>query len=111
MAAASQVTVLKGGAHGLTGTGAVSFKQNTAGVPGTAEQNDFFGRSTALVDTDHDGRAELYAGAPGENVFDGAVRSFRNPGAGSVAAGSVSCGAGTLRTVAADAELGLNFAH
>ncbi|WP_159403677.1 hypothetical protein [Streptomyces sp. NRRL S-646] len=69
------MTVLKGGASGLTGTcaGAVAFDQNTAGVPGTAEQNDFFGRSTVLVDTDQNGRAELYVRPPGENVFDGAV--------------------------------------
>ncbi|MFF4499834.1 FG-GAP and VCBS repeat-containing protein [Streptomyces sp. NPDC001401] len=110
VAAAGQVTVLKGGASGLTGTGAVAFNQNTAGVPGTAEQNDFFGRSTALVDTDQDGRPELYVGAPGENAFGGAVWAFHNPGTGPVAADSVSFGAGTLGTVAANAELGSNFA-
>jgi len=109
--AAGQVTVLKGGASGLTGTGAVSFNQNTADVPGTAEQNDFFGRSTALIDTDDDGSAELYVGAPGENVFDGAVWAFRNPGAGPVAARSVSFGAGTLGTVADRAGLGSGFAR
>jgi hypothetical protein len=108
---AGQVTVLRGGASGLTGTGAVSFNQDTANVPGTAERNDFFGSGTALVDTDHDGRAELYAGASGENGFDGAVWAFRNPGTGPVASGSVSFGAGTLGTVADGAGLGSHFAR
>ncbi|MFF4251811.1 FG-GAP-like repeat-containing protein [Streptomyces sp. NPDC001663] len=108
---AGQVTVLRGAASGLTGTGAVSFNQDTANVPGTAERNDFFGSSTALVDTNHDGRAELYVGASGENTFDGAVWSFRNPGAGPVASGSTSFGAGTLGTVADDAGLGSHFAR
>lgn len=108
---AGQVTVLRGGASGLTGTGAVSFNQDTANVPGTAERNDFFGSSTALVDTNHDGRAELYVGASGENTFDGAVWTFRNPGTGPVASGSTSFGAGTLGTVADDAGLGSTFAR
>jgi hypothetical protein len=108
---AGQVTVLRGGASGLTGTGAVSFNQDTANVPGTAERNDFFGSGTALVDTNHDGRAELYVGASGENTFDGAVWSFRNPGTGPVASGSAGFGAGALGTVADGAGLGRRFAR
>ncbi|MFJ8465169.1 VCBS repeat-containing protein [Streptomyces swartbergensis] len=108
--AAGQITILRGGKSGLTGNGAVSMNQNTTGVPGTAEQNDFFGADTRLLDADGDGRAELFAGAPGENR-DGAVWAFRNPVSGPVATGSVSFGAGTLGTVADGSALGSGFAR
>ncbi|MGW7252715.1 VCBS repeat-containing protein [Streptomyces sp. NPDC054834] len=108
---AGAVTVLRGGTSGLTGTGAVSFNQNTAGVPGTAEQNDFFGSHTALVDTDHDGRADLYVGASGENSFDGAVWGFRSTGTGPTASGSVSFGPAALGAPVTDANFGDDFAR
>ncbi|MGW2637431.1 FG-GAP repeat protein [Streptomyces sp. NPDC001348] len=111
VASAGAVTVLRGGKGGLTGAGAVSFDQNTAGVPGTAEQNDFFGSHTALVDTDHDGRAELYAAAHGENTFDGAVWGFRSTGNGPTAAGSFSFGPTTLGAPVSDANFGDGFAR
>ncbi|MFJ3302295.1 FG-GAP-like repeat-containing protein [Streptomyces sp. NPDC086549] len=110
VADAGAVTVLRGSASGLTGTGAVSFNQNTPNVPGTAEQNDFFG-TPALVDTNHDGRAELYVGGAGENRGDGAVWAFRSTGTGPTAAGSVTFGARTLGTVATEANLGDDFAR
>ncbi|MGP4010206.1 FG-GAP-like repeat-containing protein [Streptomyces sp. 4N124] len=109
--AAGQVNVLRGSAAGLTGTGAKSFSQNTANVPGTAEQNDYFGARTALVDTDSDGRAELYAGAASENQGDGAVWAFRSTATGPTATGSLSFGAGTLGAEPADANLGGEFAR
>ncbi|WP_308298952.1 FG-GAP repeat protein [Streptomyces sp. GESEQ-35] len=109
--AAGQVNVLRGSAAGLTGTGATSFSQNSADVPGTAEQNDYFGSGTALVDTDRDGRAELFAGAVSENQGDGAVWAFPSTGAGPTATGSLSFGAGTLGTDPADANLGGEFAR
>lgn len=111
VASAGAVTVLRGGKGGLTGTGAVSFNQNTPGVPGTAEQNDFFGTHTALVDTDQDGRAELYAAAHGENTFDGAVWGFRSTGTGPTASGSFVFGPAALGTPVADANFGDGFAR
>ncbi|MFF4400321.1 FG-GAP and VCBS repeat-containing protein [Streptomyces sp. NPDC001480] len=111
VASAGAVTVLRGGRGGLTGSGAVSFNQDSAGVPGTAEQNDFFGSHTALVDTDHDGRAELYVGAPGENTFDGAAWAFRSTGTGPTASGSVSFGPATLGAPVTDADFGDDFAR
>lgn len=108
--AAGQITVLKGGKSGLTAQGAYSMNQNTANVPGTAEQNDFFGADTKLLDVNGDGRAELFAGAVGENR-DGAIWAFRNPANAPVATGSVSFGAGTLGTVADGSALGAAFAR
>lgn len=111
VASAGAVTVLRGGAGGLTGSGAVSFNQNTTGVPGTAEQNDFFGSHTALTDTDHDGRAELYVGAHGENTFDGAVWGFRSTSTGPTASRSFSFGPAALGAPVTDANFGDGFAR
>ncbi|MEU4488315.1 VCBS repeat-containing protein [Streptomyces purpurascens] len=106
--AAGQVTVLRGGTSGLSGNGAYSLSQNTKNVPGEAEQNDFFGADTKLLDVNGDGRAELFAGATGENR-DGGVWAFPNPVNTPTATGSVSFGAGTLGTVAGSSALGGEF--
>ncbi|MGW2518782.1 VCBS repeat-containing protein [Streptomyces sp. NPDC001617] len=111
VASAGAVAVLRGGASGLTGSGAVSFNQNTTGVPGTAERNDIFGSRTALVDANHDGRAELYVGAPGEDTSDGAVWGFRSTSTGPTASGSVAFGPATLGAPVTDAEFGNGFAR
>ncbi|WP_369169342.1 VCBS repeat-containing protein [Streptomyces sp. R28] len=101
--------VLRGSASGLTGTGATGVNQDTTGVPGAAEANDAFGRTTHLVDANHDGRAELVVGAPGENANAGSVWVFKSTSAGITPTGSFTFGAGTLGTVAANAKLGSGF--
>lgn len=101
--------VLRGSASGLTGTGATGVNQDTTGVPGAAETNDAFGRTTHLVDANHDGRAELVVGAPGENANAGSVWVFKPTSAGITPTGSFTFGAGTLGTVAANAKLGSGF--
>ncbi|WP_392966292.1 VCBS repeat-containing protein [Streptomyces sp. LN245] len=111
VASAGAVAVLRGGASGLTGRGAVSFSQNTTGVPGTAEKNDLFGGYTALADTDHDGRAELYASACGENTSTGGVWAFRSTSTGPTASGSVSFGPVGLGAPYTDAHFGRGFAR
>ena len=74
---AGAVTVLKGSAKGLTGTGAVRFDQDTAGIPGTREAQDEFGASLDVGDVTGDGRPELIVGSPredvGANVHTGSV--------------------------------------
>ncbi|MEU6687955.1 hypothetical protein [Streptomyces sp. NPDC046832] len=82
--------------------------QNTGNVPGTAEQNDFFGADTKLLDVNGDGRSELFAGAVGENR-DGGVRAFPNPVDTPTATGSVGFGGGTLGTVKNGSSLGAGF--
>ncbi|MFF8949112.1 FG-GAP repeat protein [Streptomyces sp. NPDC014940] len=109
VADAGSVTVLLGGAKGLTATGARTFTQNSASVPGTAEKGDRFGGAVRLADTTGDGRAELYAGAPGENAGAGSVWALPGTATQVTGKGSVSFGAGTLGTVAAKAALGAAF--
>jgi FG-GAP repeat len=48
---AGAVSVLYGSAGGLTTSGGQLFTQNSAGVPGTAEDFDFFGDALAVGDT------------------------------------------------------------
>ncbi|MFF1958029.1 FG-GAP-like repeat-containing protein [Streptomyces sp. NPDC058220] len=94
--AAGTVTVLRGSAKGLTGTGSVSYSQDTAGVPGTAEARDQFGGSVKLTDSNKDGRAELVAGAFAENSGAGSVWLFKAGASGITPTGSTSFGAATV---------------
>ncbi|GAA0409707.1 hypothetical protein GCM10009541_61030 [Micromonospora gifhornensis] len=64
---AGAVTVLYGGANGLTGTGAQQLHQNQAAVPGSAERNDHFGWTLAIGKVNDNKYADLVIGAPGEN--------------------------------------------
>ncbi|MDT7846393.1 integrin alpha [Streptomyces justiciae] len=67
------VTVLYGAASGLnTSSGAQSFAQSTAGVPGEDEKNDALGADVKLDDVTGDGKADLIAGSY-ENDGNGAL--------------------------------------
>ncbi|WP_399922344.1 hypothetical protein [Streptomyces kanamyceticus] len=92
VADAGSVVLLRGGADGVTGTGAQVFHQNTAGVPGVAEKNDSFGEATALLDVTGDGHADLTASSVQENAKAGAVWSLRGTSTGLTATGSVAFG-------------------
>ncbi|MFD6983856.1 FG-GAP repeat protein [Streptomyces sp. NPDC059956] len=70
---AGAVTVLRGSAKGLTITGAKLITQNTTGVPSASEVHDWFGTAVSAVDTDNDGRSEVYVGGPGEDLYSGQV--------------------------------------
>jgi hypothetical protein len=61
-AEAGYVSIVYG--DGATAT----FSQNTAGVPGAAEANDYFGRTVVPVDLDGDSYTDLVVGAPGEDI-------------------------------------------
>lgn len=67
-AEAGMVTLLKGSATGLTGTGAQGFDQNHAVVPDTAERGDRFGSSVALLNLDGTGGLDALVGSVGEEV-------------------------------------------
>ncbi|MDG9718528.1 FG-GAP-like repeat-containing protein [Streptomyces sp. DH24] len=103
---AGTVTVLRGSSSGLTGSSAKSFSQNTTGVPGTAESLDFFGSEVRLTDVNRDGRAELVAGAYGENTGDGAVWFLKSTTSGVTATGAKSFGAAAVGGPAGDAYFG-----
>ncbi|MFF6980475.1 FG-GAP repeat domain-containing protein [Streptomyces sp. NPDC008343] len=93
---AGSVTVLRGSASGLTATGAQSFTQNTAGVPGTAESADRFGASVRLCDLTGDGKADLSVGADGENHPAGSLYNLRGTASGVTTSKAISFGPGSL---------------
>ncbi|MET8689213.1 FG-GAP and VCBS repeat-containing protein [Streptomyces sp. NPDC004732] len=110
---AGAVVLLKGGRGGLTGQGAQAFHQDTAGVPGVAESGDVFGGSVRLLDVTGDGKADLVAGAPGENlgavVNGGAVWLLRGATAGLTASNSVAENPTDIGAPAAKALFGENL--
>jgi hypothetical protein len=81
---AGAVSVLYGSTGGLASARSQAFWQGSGGAGGTAEAGDEVGWSLAAGDFDGDGRADLAAGAPFENI--GATV---DPGAVSVLYGSV----------------------
>ncbi|MEU0436178.1 FG-GAP repeat protein [Streptomyces sp. NPDC006290] len=85
---AGAVWTLRGAPGGLTATGARSFDQNSAGIPGAAEASDHWGGQVRLIDADKDGLFGLLAAAPGENTGDGIVWVIPASSSGLIAKGS-----------------------
>ncbi|MFD7428007.1 FG-GAP and VCBS repeat-containing protein [Streptomyces sp. NPDC059818] len=112
---AGAVVLLKGGAGGLSGTGAKSFHQDTSGMPGVAESGDHFGGSVRLLDITGDGKADLAAGAPDENlgaVADGgAVWSLRGAAAGLTTTGAFAFNPVDLGALVPGARFGLDLSN
>ncbi|MBL1080744.1 FG-GAP repeat protein [Streptomyces actinomycinicus] len=106
---AGTVLVLRGSAKGLTAKGAKVLHQNAAGVPGTAEKGDRFGRATALIDAGGDKKTELIAGDPDENTGEGAVWAFPATTGGITAKGAFSFGPATAALPTWQAFLGASL--
>ena len=90
---AGAVNVLYSSAGGLTAAGNQVWSQDSPGVAGIAETQDFLGSALAAGDFNGDGRAELAAGAPGETlavvaVAAGAVNVLYGSGGGLTATGN-----------------------
>ncbi|MCX5286994.1 MULTISPECIES: FG-GAP-like repeat-containing protein [unclassified Streptomyces] len=64
-----EIQVLYGSAQGITAAQKPKvYHQDTAGVPGTAENGDMFGQSISVGDVNADGYADVLVGSPGEAV-------------------------------------------
>ncbi|MFE2042036.1 FG-GAP-like repeat-containing protein [Streptomyces sp. NPDC059477] len=83
------VTVLFGSRNGLKGTGAKSFTQDTAGVPGANEKGDAFGLTVQLTDLTKDRKAELIIGSGYENEAGG-ITVLRGTSTGPASSGGKS---------------------
>ncbi len=62
------VNVLHGSAQGVSPDGDLVIHQDSIGIGGAAEVGDSFGYSLAAADFNRDGRIDLVAGIPGEDV-------------------------------------------
>jgi len=64
-----EIQVLYGSAQGITADQKPKvYHQDTAGVPGTAENGDMFGQSIGIGDVNGDKYADVLVGSPGEAV-------------------------------------------
>ncbi|MGW3666291.1 FG-GAP-like repeat-containing protein [Streptomyces sp. NPDC005141] len=93
---AGSIALLHGSASGVTGTGAQTFHQNTAGISGVAEKNDRFGVSTALLDVNGNGHPDLAASSTAENASAGAVWVLRGTTTGLTTTSALAFGPRTL---------------
>ncbi|MEV0553963.1 FG-GAP and VCBS repeat-containing protein [Streptomyces sp. NPDC050597] len=103
---AGSIALVPGSASGATGAGAKTFHQDTAGIPGVAENSDEFGVSTALLDLNGDGHADLAAGSTAENEQNGAVWVLNGTASGLTATSSFAFGAGDLGAPATGVHFG-----
>lgn len=89
---AGAVNVIYGAPAGLTATGDQHWHQNSPGILGDNEMNDFFGSSLAWGDFDGDGFTDLAVGVPNEDLlFEpdvGVVHVIYGSGSGLSATGS-----------------------
>jgi hypothetical protein len=79
-------TVLYGSPDGLRAAGSGFVHQRRAFVPGASERGDGFGAALLIENLNGDGRADLVAGAPGEDVG----RRARDAGAATVVYGDAA---------------------
>ncbi|MFJ6935963.1 FG-GAP-like repeat-containing protein [Streptomyces sp. NPDC101132] len=100
------VTVLRGSANGLTGTGARTITQYTAGVPSSNERLDHFGTAVSVTDGNKDGYGEVYVGGDGEDSFKGRVWKLPGTASGVTGAGATSFGLADLGGPAGGAYFG-----
>lgn len=99
IADAGDVTVLPSGANGVSGSGSVSWSQDSTGIAGTPEAGDEMGFAEASGDFNGDGYADLAVSAAGEDTgaytkgsHDGLVHILFGSATGLTAAHSLAIG-------------------
>ncbi|MDQ0774954.1 hypothetical protein QF026_003420 [Streptomyces aurantiacus] len=102
---AGSVWLFKGTSAGLTGTGSLSWSQDTPGIPGSTEKDDKLGSSVSLGDYSGHGRAHLVIGAEGEDAGNGTLLYLPSTASGVSVAKSAYYGVTQLGTATA-ARLG-----
>ncbi|NGO14775.1 hypothetical protein G5C60_46095, partial [Streptomyces sp. HC44] len=70
---AGAVWLFKGTSSGLTGTGSLSYSQDTTGIPGSTEKEDKLGSAVSLTDLSGKGFAHLLLGTEGEDTGNGTL--------------------------------------
>lgn len=103
---AGAVALLHGAESGVTGTGSQVLNQDSADVPGVAEESDEFGAGCALLDVDGDGHRDLNVSSTEENETSGAVWSLRGTAKGLTTKNATSFGPGDLGASKTKAQLG-----
>ncbi|MGC5398559.1 FG-GAP-like repeat-containing protein [Streptomyces sp. DT20] len=106
---AGAVILFKGTSTGISGTGSVTYSQDTADVSGDTESGDRLGSSVLLQDLSGYGRADLAIGADGENAGDGVFLQLDSGSAGISAKSALYYGRSNLGTPVA-AHLGQTLA-
>ncbi|MCJ0873617.1 FG-GAP and VCBS repeat-containing protein [Streptomyces sp. AP-93] len=103
------VTVLRGSATGVTTTGAKVLTQDSPGVPSTSEKDDHFGSAVSVIDTDKDGKAEVYVGGYGEDNYAGRVWKLKTDATGITGTGATAYNFADLGGAAGRAHFGFAF--
>lgn len=89
---AGSVTVIYGASTGLVSTKAQAWSQNSSGIAGSAEPNDFFGSAVYAAKIRSTSRSDLVIGIPNEDTGsftdDGAIEFLRGAAGGLTATGS-----------------------
>ncbi|WP_405586371.1 FG-GAP repeat domain-containing protein [Streptomyces sp. NBC_01092] len=93
---AGATIVMNGSSSGVSRTGARTFTQNTAGVPGTGEATDYFGSDAVLSDVNADGHADFTVTAGFEDEGVGAITALPGSATGITTTGARTFGPGSL---------------
>ncbi len=88
-------TLYPGGPEGLDATRTTQWNQDSPGVPGGDEPGDRFGAAVAVRDVNGDGKADVLAGAPGEDNGTGAVTLLYGASTGLSTSGAQQFGQGS----------------
>ncbi|MFF3216606.1 FG-GAP repeat protein [Streptomyces sp. NPDC002886] len=107
---AGALTVLRGSKTGITTTGAKTLTQNTVGIPSASENEDHFGSAIAAIDTDKNGKPEVYVGGNGEDGYTGRVWNLATaPATGLTGTGATRFGLTHLGGAAGASTFGYRF--